>query len=32
VEEDVISATRTALAAAGALRVPAKGGEEDGDA
>jgi glycerol-3-phosphate acyltransferase PlsX len=31
VEEDVISATRTALAAAGALRVPAKGGEEDGD-
>ncbi|HEX3834149.1 MAG TPA: phosphate acyltransferase PlsX [Solirubrobacteraceae bacterium] len=32
VEEDVISATRTALAVAGALRVPAKGGEEDGDA
>jgi phosphate acyltransferase len=32
VEEDVISATRTALAAAGALRVPAQGGEEDGDA
>jgi glycerol-3-phosphate acyltransferase PlsX len=32
VEEDVISATRTALAAAGALRVPATGGEEDGDA
>jgi glycerol-3-phosphate acyltransferase PlsX len=32
VEEDVISATRTALAAAGALRVPVKGGEEDGDA
>jgi phosphate acyltransferase len=32
VEEDVISATRTALAAAGALRVPAKGGEEDGGA
>jgi glycerol-3-phosphate acyltransferase PlsX len=32
VEEDVITATRAALAAAGALRVPAKGGEEDGDA
>jgi glycerol-3-phosphate acyltransferase PlsX len=32
VEEDVISATRTALAGAGALRVPAKGGEENGDA
>ena len=32
VEEDVISATRAALAAAGALRIPAKGGEEDGDA
>jgi phosphate acyltransferase len=32
VEEDVISATRAALAAAGALRTPAKGGEEDGDA
>ncbi len=32
VEEDVISATRNALAAAGALRIPAKGGEEDGDA
>jgi phosphate acyltransferase len=31
VEEDVISATRTALAAAGALRAPAKGGEEDSD-
>jgi phosphate acyltransferase len=32
VEEDVISATRAALAAAGALRSPAKGGEEDRDA
>lgn len=32
VEEDVISATRTALAAAGALRAPVKGGEGDGDA
>ena len=32
VEEDVISATRTALAAAGALRVPVPGGKEDGDA
>jgi phosphate acyltransferase len=32
VEEDVISATRTALAAAGALRVPVRGGEEDGGA
>jgi glycerol-3-phosphate acyltransferase PlsX len=32
VDEDVISATRAALAAAGALRSPAKGGEEDRDA
>jgi glycerol-3-phosphate acyltransferase PlsX len=32
VEEDVISATRAALSAAGALRAPGKGGEEDGDA
>jgi glycerol-3-phosphate acyltransferase PlsX len=32
VEEDVISATRAALAAAGALRAPGKGGEEEGDA
>ena len=32
VEEDVISATRQALAAAGALRTPAKVGEEDGNA
>jgi glycerol-3-phosphate acyltransferase PlsX len=31
VEEDVISATRAALTAAGALRPPAHGGEEDGD-
>jgi glycerol-3-phosphate acyltransferase PlsX len=31
VEEDVISATRAALQAAGALRTPASGGEEDGD-
>src|SRR5450755_560343 len=31
VEEDVISATRAALAAAGALRIPAKGGEEESD-
>ena len=31
VEEDVISATRQALAAAGALRTPAKVGEEDGN-
>jgi glycerol-3-phosphate acyltransferase PlsX len=31
VEEDVISATRAALQAAGALRTPATGGEEDGD-
>lgn len=31
VEEDVISATRVALAAAGALRVPGNRGEEDGD-
>jgi glycerol-3-phosphate acyltransferase PlsX len=31
VEEDVISATRAALAAAGALRTPGHGGEEDGD-
>ena len=31
VEEDVISATRAALAAAGALRSPGKGGEENGD-
>jgi phosphate acyltransferase len=31
VEEDVISATRAALQAAGALRAPGKGGEEDGD-
>jgi len=32
VEEDVISATRTALAAAGALRTPGHGGEEDDNA
>ena len=32
VEEDVISATRAALAAAGALRPPARRGEEDDDA
>jgi glycerol-3-phosphate acyltransferase PlsX len=32
VEEDVISATRAALKAAGALRTPSQGGEEDGDA
>jgi glycerol-3-phosphate acyltransferase PlsX len=31
VEEDVISATRAALAAAGALRTPAQAGEEDND-
>jgi phosphate acyltransferase len=31
VEEDVISATRSALKAAGALRTPAHGGEEDGN-
>jgi glycerol-3-phosphate acyltransferase PlsX len=31
VEEDVISATRAALKAAGALRPPAKRGEEDDD-
>jgi phosphate acyltransferase len=31
VEEDVISATRAALQAAGALRTPGTGGEEDGD-
>src|SRR5690349_18284983 len=31
VEEDVISATRAALKAAGALRTPGHGGEEDGD-
>ncbi len=31
VEEDVISATRAALEAAGALRTPAQGGEEDDD-
>jgi phosphate acyltransferase len=32
VDEDVISATRAALKAAGALRTPGHGGEEDGDA
>jgi glycerol-3-phosphate acyltransferase PlsX len=32
VEEDVITATRTALQAAGALRTPGSGGEESGDA
>jgi phosphate acyltransferase len=32
VDEDVISATRAALKAAGALRTPSHGGEEDGDA
>ena len=32
VEEDVIGATRAALAAAGALRTPAAGREENGDA
>ncbi len=31
VEEDVISATRAALKAAGALRTPGHGGEEDGN-
>jgi glycerol-3-phosphate acyltransferase PlsX len=31
VEEDVISATRAALKAAGALRTPGSGGEEDGN-
>jgi glycerol-3-phosphate acyltransferase PlsX len=31
VEEDVISATRAALKAAGALRSPGEGGEESGD-
>jgi glycerol-3-phosphate acyltransferase PlsX len=31
VEEDVISATRAALTAAGALRAPSQGGEEDGN-
>jgi phosphate acyltransferase len=31
VEEDVISATRAALKAAGALRTPGHGGEEDDD-
>jgi glycerol-3-phosphate acyltransferase PlsX len=31
VDEDVISATRAALKAAGALRTPSHGGEEDGD-
>jgi phosphate acyltransferase len=32
VDEDVISATRAALKAAGALRTPGHGGEEDSDA
>ncbi len=31
VDEDVITATRSALKAAGALRVPGNGGEENGD-
>jgi phosphate acyltransferase len=31
VEEDVINATRAALTAAGALRAPGHGGEEEGD-
>jgi glycerol-3-phosphate acyltransferase PlsX len=32
VDEDVIGATRAALQAAGALRTPGQGGEEEGDA